>query len=89
MIVLDTHWFQAPDLNPAVGYEKVGETTDTPVGHSQSMFQKRRRAPGALRSPLTLTIDELTAAGLYDSKAPDADERLSLLRVLEGPWRHP
>ena len=89
VIVLDTHSFQAPDLYPALGYEKVGETTDTPVGHSQSMFQKRLPAPGPLRSPVTLTIDELAAAGLYDSKAPDADERLSLLRVLERPRRHP
>ena len=47
MIVLDTHSFQAPDLYPALGYEKVGETTDTPVGHSQLMFQKRLPDPGA------------------------------------------
>ena len=40
-IVLDTHSFQAPDLYPALGYEKVGETIDTPAGHSQIMFQKR------------------------------------------------
>ena len=39
-IVLDTHSFQAPDLYPALGYEKVGETLDTPVGHSQLLFQK-------------------------------------------------
>jgi adenylate cyclase len=84
VIVLDTHSFQAPDLYPALGYEKVGETTDTPVGHSQLMFQKRLRDPGPPRSPVALTIDELTAAGLYDSDAPDADERLSLLRALES-----
>ena len=41
VIVLDTHSFQAPDLYPALGYEKVGETRDTPVGHSQLLFQKR------------------------------------------------
>jgi GNAT superfamily N-acetyltransferase len=40
-IVLDTHSFQAPDLYPALGYEQVGETLDTPVGHSQVLFQKR------------------------------------------------
>ena len=40
-IVLDTHSFQAPDLYPALGYEKVGETVDTPAGHSQILFQKR------------------------------------------------
>jgi len=39
-IVLDTHSFQAPELYPALGYQKVGETADTPVGHSQVMFQK-------------------------------------------------
>jgi len=39
-IVVDTHSFQAPDLYPALGYQKVGETLDTPVGHSQVLFQK-------------------------------------------------
>ena len=39
-IVLDTHSFQAPDLYPALGYRKVGETRETPVGHSQVLFQK-------------------------------------------------
>ena len=33
---------------------------------------------------MALTIDELVAAGLYDPAAADADERLNLLRVLEG-----
>ena len=40
-IVLDTHSFQAPDFYRALGYEKVGETTDTPVGFTQVLFQKR------------------------------------------------
>ena len=40
-IVLDTHSFQAPDLYPALGYEQVGETLETPAGHTQVMFQKR------------------------------------------------
>jgi GNAT superfamily N-acetyltransferase len=40
-MVLDTHSFQAPDLYPALGYELVGETLETPVGHSQLFFQKR------------------------------------------------
>jgi ribosomal protein S18 acetylase RimI-like enzyme len=39
-IVLDTHSFQAPDFYPKLGYEKVGETTETPAGHTQVMFQK-------------------------------------------------
>jgi hypothetical protein len=38
--VLETHSFQAPDFYPAHGYEKVGETTGTPVGHTSLMFQK-------------------------------------------------
>ena len=33
---------------------------------------------------MALTIDELVAAGLYDPAAADANERLNLLRVLEG-----
>ena len=40
-IVLDTHSFQAPALYPALGYQQVGETPETPVGHSQVMFQKQ------------------------------------------------
>ena len=40
-IVLDTHSFQAPEFYPALGYEKVGETTETPAGFTQVMFQKR------------------------------------------------
>jgi GNAT superfamily N-acetyltransferase len=39
-IVLDTHSFQAPDLYPALGYRMVGETIDTPAGHTQILFQK-------------------------------------------------
>ena len=39
-IVLETHSFQAPDFYPAHGYEKVGETTGTPAGHTSLMFQK-------------------------------------------------
>ena len=39
-IVLDTHSFQAPDFYRALGYEEVGETTDTPVGFTQVLFQK-------------------------------------------------
>jgi GNAT superfamily N-acetyltransferase len=40
-IVLDTHSFQAPDFYPMLGYDKVGETTETPAGYTQVMFQKR------------------------------------------------
>ena len=39
-IVLDTHSFQAPDLYRRHGYREVGTTTDTPRGHSQTLFQK-------------------------------------------------
>ena len=33
---------------------------------------------------MTLTVEDLVAAGLYDADAPDAEERLNLLRVLES-----
>src|SRR5262249_29367581 len=39
-MVLDTHSFQAPDFYPALGYTKVGEFTNAPVGYTQVMFQK-------------------------------------------------
>jgi GNAT superfamily N-acetyltransferase len=44
-IVLETHSFQAPDFYLSSGYEKVGETTETPVGHTQMAFQKRLQLP--------------------------------------------
>ena len=40
-IVLDTHSFQAPDLYRTHGYTEVGTTMDTPLGYSQTLFQKR------------------------------------------------
>jgi GNAT superfamily N-acetyltransferase len=40
-IVLDTHSFQAPGFYPSLGYEHVGTTVDTPVGHTQLFFQKQ------------------------------------------------
>jgi len=39
-IVLDTHSFQAPDLYRSLGYQEIGTTTDTPRGHTQTLFQK-------------------------------------------------
>ena len=39
-IVLDTHSFQAPDLYRSLGYREVGTTIDTPVGYSQTLFEK-------------------------------------------------
>ena len=33
---------------------------------------------------MALTVEDLVAAGLYDADAPDAEERLNLLRVLES-----
>ena len=39
-IVLDTHSFQAPDLYRSHGYTEIGTTVDTPVGYSQTLFQK-------------------------------------------------
>jgi ribosomal protein S18 acetylase RimI-like enzyme len=40
-IVLDTHSFQAPGFYSGLGYAKVGETIDTPVGFTSATFQKR------------------------------------------------
>src|SRR4051812_552670 len=40
-IVLDTHSFQAPEFYRRLRYAQVGETLDTPVGHTQVLFQKR------------------------------------------------
>ena len=40
-IALQTHGFQAPDFYPRFGYAIVGETTETPVGSNQLLFQKR------------------------------------------------
>ena len=40
-IVLSSHEFQAPAFYAKLGYEVVGETGDTPVGHRQFTFQKR------------------------------------------------
>jgi GNAT superfamily N-acetyltransferase len=39
-IVLDTHSYQAPDLYRSRGYIEFGTTSDTPVGYTQSFFQK-------------------------------------------------
>ena len=39
-IILDTHSFQAPDFYRVRGYAPVGETVDTPRGHTQTLFQK-------------------------------------------------
>jgi GNAT superfamily N-acetyltransferase len=39
-VVLDTHSFQAPGFYSRLGYTKVGETVDTPVGFTSATFQK-------------------------------------------------
>ena len=40
-IELDTHSFQAPEFYAGLGYTKVGERVDAPVGYTEVMFQKR------------------------------------------------
>jgi ribosomal protein S18 acetylase RimI-like enzyme len=40
-VVLDTHSFQAPELYRSLGYGAVGTTLDTPVGYSQTLFEKQ------------------------------------------------
>jgi GNAT superfamily N-acetyltransferase len=40
-IVLDTHSFQAPELYRSLGYREVGTTMDTPIGFSQTLFEKQ------------------------------------------------
>jgi ribosomal protein S18 acetylase RimI-like enzyme len=39
-MVLDTHSFQAPGLYRSRGYQEVGTTLDTPIGFSQTLFEK-------------------------------------------------
>jgi ribosomal protein S18 acetylase RimI-like enzyme len=39
-VVLDTHSFQAPELYRSLGYREVGTTLDTPIGYSQTLFEK-------------------------------------------------
>jgi len=39
-ITLDTHEFQAPAFYARLGYDVVGTTVDTPVGHRQFFLQK-------------------------------------------------
>jgi GNAT superfamily N-acetyltransferase len=39
-IVLDSHSFRAPNLYGSRGYREIGTTSETPRGHSQTLFQK-------------------------------------------------
>ena len=39
-IVLDSHSFQAVDWYRRHGYDEIGTTADTPLGYSQTLFQK-------------------------------------------------
>ena len=39
-IVLETHSFQAPSFYSKLGYTKVGEAVDTPIGFTEVKFQK-------------------------------------------------
>jgi len=39
-IVLDTHSFQAPGFYRSLGYREVSTTLDTPVGFTDTLFEK-------------------------------------------------
>jgi ribosomal protein S18 acetylase RimI-like enzyme len=39
-VVLSSHSFQAPDLYRSLGYREVGTTLDTPIGFTQTFFEK-------------------------------------------------
>jgi hypothetical protein len=44
-VVLDTHSFQAPDFYRALGYDAVGTTCNTPVGFTDTIFEKSLTTP--------------------------------------------
>jgi GNAT superfamily N-acetyltransferase len=39
-VTLDTHSFQAPDFYRTLGYREVATTSDTPIGFSDTLFEK-------------------------------------------------
>jgi GNAT superfamily N-acetyltransferase len=39
-VTLDTHSFQAPDFYRALGYREVATTRDTPIGFTDTLFEK-------------------------------------------------
>jgi GNAT superfamily N-acetyltransferase len=39
-VTVDTHSFQAPDFYRSLGYDEVATTLDTPVGFSDTLFEK-------------------------------------------------
>jgi GNAT superfamily N-acetyltransferase len=43
-VTVDTHSFQAPDFYRSLGYSEVATTLDTPIGFSDTLFEKSLRA---------------------------------------------
>ena len=43
VVRVDTHTFQAPGFYERLGYRRVGEAADTPVGHREVFYAKELR----------------------------------------------
>ena len=43
-VTVDSHSFQAPDFYRSLGYHEVATTLDTPIGFSDTLFEKLLRA---------------------------------------------
>lgn len=43
VVRVDTHTFQAPGFYEGLGYQRVGEAVDTPVGHREIFYAKELR----------------------------------------------
>ena len=43
VVRVDTHTFQAPGFYERLGYHRVGEAVDTPVGHGEVFYVKELR----------------------------------------------
>ena len=43
VVRVDTHTFQAPGFYERLGYRRIGDATDTPVGHGEIFYVKELR----------------------------------------------